>query len=91
LLAYPGLNLVYASFVLDESSDERSVEVAFREVDRVARQAGGNYVCEVAPSWAKADRDMFGALESAGSIVASLKQRFDPKGVLNPGRFAGRL
>ena len=33
--------------------------------------------------------DMFGALGASGSIVRELKQRFDPTGVLNPGRFAG--
>jgi FAD/FMN-containing dehydrogenase len=34
---------------------------------------------------------MFGDLGSAASLVAALKQRFDPDRVLNPGRFAGRL
>jgi glycolate oxidase FAD binding subunit len=91
LLAYPGLQLLYASFALDEPSDERMVELAFREVARIARESGGDYVCEAAPSWAKVDRDMFGELGTAGAIVASLKQRFDPQGLLNPGRFAGRL
>jgi glycolate oxidase FAD binding subunit len=112
LLAYPGLNLLYASYVLEASSDSveassdsveassdlveassglREVEVIFREIARVAREAGGHFICEAAPSWAKAGRDMFGDLGSAASIIAALKQRFDPDGVLNPGRFAGRL
>jgi FAD/FMN-containing dehydrogenase len=33
---------------------------------------------------------MFGDLGASGSIVRDLKRRFDPTGVLNPGRFAGR-
>jgi FAD/FMN-containing dehydrogenase len=33
---------------------------------------------------------MFCDLGASGAIVRALKQRFDPTGVLNPGRFAGR-
>jgi glycolate oxidase FAD binding subunit len=90
LLAYPGLQLVYASFALDASPDERQVESIFRNVEAIARSAGGGYVCEAAPTSVKADRDMFGDLGASGAIVRALKQRFDPTGVLNPGRFAGR-
>jgi glycolate oxidase FAD binding subunit len=90
LLAYPGLQLVYASFALDASPDERQVESIFRDVEAISRSAGGGYVCEAAPTFVKADRDMFGDLGASGAIVRALKQRFDPTGVLNPGRFAGR-
>jgi glycolate oxidase FAD binding subunit len=89
LLAYPGLQLVYASFALDALPAEREVEAIFRNVKSVARSAGGGYVCEAAPTSAKAGRDMFGDLGASGSIVRELKRRFDPTGVLNPGRFAG--
>jgi FAD/FMN-containing dehydrogenase len=34
---------------------------------------------------------MFGEIGAAGSIMRALKERFDPGGVLNPGRFAGRI
>jgi FAD/FMN-containing dehydrogenase len=90
LLAYPGLQLVYASFALDASPDERDVESIFRNVEAIARSAGGGYVCEAAPTSVKAGRDMFGDLGGSGAIVRALKQSFDPTGVLNPGRFAGR-
>jgi glycolate oxidase FAD binding subunit len=90
LLAYPGLQLVYASFALDASPDEREVESIFSNVEAIARSAGGGYVCEAAPTSVKAGRDMFCDLGASGAIVRALKQRFDPTGVLNPGRFAGR-
>ncbi len=89
LLAYPGLRLVYASFSLDAAPAEREVDAIFREVEAIAERAGGGYVCEAAPPAAKAGRDMFGALGSSAPIVRALKRRFDPTGVLNPGRFAG--
>jgi glycolate oxidase FAD binding subunit len=91
LLAYPGLQLVYASFTLDASTDEREVESIFRNVEAIARSAGGGYVCEAAPTSVKAGRDMFGDLGTSGAIVRELKRHFDPTGVLNPGRFAGRI
>jgi FAD/FMN-containing dehydrogenase len=90
LLAYPGLQLVYASFAFDAPPSDREVETLFRNVDSAARSAGGGYVCEAAPTLSKAGRDMFGDLGASGPIVRALKQRFDPTGVLNPGRFAGR-
>jgi glycolate oxidase FAD binding subunit len=90
LLAYPGLQFVYAGFALDASPDDRAVESIFRNVESVARSAGGGYVCEAAPTCVKAGREMFGDLGASGAIVRALKQRFDPTGVLNPGRFAGR-
>ena len=89
LLAYPGLQLVYASFALDASPTEGEVEAIFRNVESAARSAGGGYVCEAAPTSIKANRDMFGDLGASESIVRELKRRFDPTGVLNPGRFAG--
>jgi glycolate oxidase FAD binding subunit len=90
LLAYPGLQLVYASFSLDAAPDDADVEAIFRNVESVARSAGGGHVCEAAPTSVKAGRDMFGDLGASGAIVRALKRRFDPTGVLNPGRFAGR-
>jgi glycolate oxidase FAD binding subunit len=90
LLAYPGLQLVYASFALGASPTESEADTIFRNVESAARSAGGGYVCEAAPTSIKAGRDMFGDLGASGSIVRALKHRFDPTGVLNPGRFAGR-
>jgi len=89
LLAYPGLQLVYAGYALEAAPDERRVDSIFRDVESVARSGGGGYVCEVAPSYVKRGRDMFGDLGASGALVRALKQRFDPTGVLNPGRFAG--
>jgi len=91
LLAYPGLRLIYARFPLTEPPVGSEVDLAFHTVAKVAREAGGNYVCEAAPSWAKSGRDMFGEIGATGSIMRILKERFDPGGVLNPGRFAGRI
>ena len=44
---------------------------------------------ERAPLFAKLGRDVFGELGGELPLVRALKARFDPAGVLNPGRFAG--
>jgi hypothetical protein len=67
------------------------VDSAFRFAARSARAAGGGFVCESAPPWAKRGRDVFGDVSATRPLLEALKQRFDSGRVLNPGRFAGGL
>ena len=53
--------------------------------------AGGSSVCEAAPAWAKSGREMHGDVAALMPLFRALKTRFDPRNVLNPGRFAGGL
>ena len=46
---------------------------------------------EEAPDWAKQGRDVFGDPGALLPLYRALKHQYDPKGVLNPGRFAGCL
>jgi glycolate oxidase FAD binding subunit len=91
VLAYPGLGLLYAEVALEGERQAEEVDAAFRRIARTARAAGGGFVCEAAPPWAKRGRDVFGEAPAALPLMAALKRRFDPDGVLNPGRFAGRI
>ncbi len=88
VVAYPGLGLLYAELSV-ESGDEDELHAVFQRAARVAGRAGGGFLCESAPAWAKRGRDVFGAGEANRRLARSLKQRFDPGGVLSPGRFAG--
>jgi glycolate oxidase FAD binding subunit len=45
--------------------------------------------CEAAPPDAKRGRDVFAVPAGELALSRALKQRFDPLGVLSPGRFAG--
>lgn len=91
VLTYPGLCALYAGFDLMTDADIPAVDSIFREVERVARAAGGEFVCEAAPTWAKTGREMFGGCAALVPLFRNLKQRFDPGSVLNPGRFAGGI
>jgi len=90
-LAYPGLNVVYAGFRLPQHEAEDAASAAFECALRAAAAGGGHAICERAPGWAKAGREMFGDVAAQAGLFAKLKQGFDPQGVLNPGLFAGGL
>jgi glycolate oxidase FAD binding subunit len=91
ILSHPGLRLVYAGFRLPASGAEEAVERIFRVVAATAAGAGGGCLCESAPAWAKAEREMHGDVAALLPHLRALKTRFDPGRILNPGRFAGGL
>jgi glycolate oxidase FAD binding subunit len=63
--------------------------VAWAAAQGAARAGGGSFVLEAGPAFAKRGHDVFGEPGEALPLVRALKARFDPRGVLNPGRFAG--
>lgn len=91
LLAYPGSGLVYARFALDVEGDAAGLDRAWRAAREAARAGDGVAMLEAAPAWAKSARDVFGDPPAAAPLLRALKQRFDPAGVLNPGRGPGGL
>jgi glycolate oxidase FAD binding subunit len=91
VLAQPGSGLVYARMALDEEAGGAGVDRAWMAARSAARAGGGHAVLEAAPAWARAARDVFGDDSDAWRIARALKARFDPAGVLNPGRWVGAL
>lgn len=51
----------------------------------------GSLVVERAPLALKSQLDVFGELPDGFAIMRRLKSQLDPGGILNPGRFVGRL
>lgn len=90
-LCYPGLRLVYAGFPSPVDAPAEAYEAHFQRVEAAARATSGSVMCESAPATAKQGRDMHGDVAAWLPIFEGLKRRFDPTGVLNPGRFAGWL
>jgi glycolate oxidase FAD binding subunit len=84
LLLYPGLALAWAEFPAERG------ERAFAEVAGAAREAGGSWLLERAPAALRGDRDAWGDAAELLPLTRALKARFDPAGVLNPGRALGR-
>jgi glycolate oxidase FAD binding subunit len=82
LVAYPDSGLVYSHTRDPEALANRRESAAL---------CGANTVLERAPSSLKNELDVFGEIPESFAIMKALKEKLDPKGVLSPGRFVGRL
>ena len=90
LLAYPGLGLLYA-LTRPAPDDPAATQRSLQRAVELARAAGGSVVLEQAPVDARRGLDVFGGSEKLLPLHRALKSRFDPAGILNPGRFLGHL
>lgn len=75
---------------LDASSDGQALAV-INAASEVAAQFDGSMVIDAAPAAVKRGIDVFGPTRSDFAIMKRLKDEFDPKRILSPGRFVGRL
>ena len=86
VLALPGAGVCYAGW--PEPGD---VMAAMGRVIGLASEAGGSLVVERCPAEVKRGLDVFGEPPPSFALMRRLKEELDPKGVLSPGRFLGRL
>jgi glycolate oxidase FAD binding subunit len=70
------------------SLEDREALLSLRR--QVASQ-GGSTIFEKLPDPWRAEIDVFDDQGDSASMAAILKSRFDPSGIFNPGRFAGRV
>lgn len=81
-VAFPDSGLVYAR------SDDP--DVYGRGLEAACGQ-GANAVLEAGPRELKAQCDVFGDLPDGFELMKGIKNKLDPKGILSPGRFVGRI
>jgi len=86
----PGV--VTAWFEADRGDDEDPwwLDRVQAVLDSTRTRSGADVVIESQPTWATGRRDVFGGAPGL-SLMRSLKSRFDPHGILNPGRFVGAI
>jgi glycolate oxidase FAD binding subunit len=64
---------------------------SLREIREQARRHGGLAIFEKLPETWRGALDVFDEGMGVESLMVNLKNRFDPAGILNPGRYLGRL
>lgn len=91
VVAEAGSGVLHASLTGSMSAEawERDLITPLRE--RVAPE-GGSVVVEMAPRAVKERLDVWGPIDPEGlALMRRLKAEFDPRGILNPGRFVGGI
>ncbi len=82
-----GLGIIRVAFSGDE---EKTVET-IREMRSQAAESGGTLFVERASSGVKQEVNAWGNANSAVNLMRSVKAKFDPESVLNPGRFVAGI
>ncbi len=91
-IADPGFGTIRLlwSQVSGVSSEEPFLKV-IHGVRQIAHRYGGSAVVEHCPLPVKAQIDVWGDLPDSMAIMRRIKDKFDPDGILNPGRFLGSI
>jgi glycolate oxidase FAD binding subunit len=93
-LSRAGSGIVYAHMPLSAeryAEKEGALVRTAKVLRKHAEDMGGALIVEYAPPAFKKKVDVWGEAGGVFSIMKGLKQAFDPKGILNPGRFVGGI
>jgi len=99
-IADPGFGMVRFLWWADTSASEQGwlgrlddphLAATIARVRELARELAGSAVVERAPLTLKRRIDVWGESPSGIDIMQRIKQKFDPSGILNPGRFVGGI
>jgi glycolate oxidase FAD binding subunit len=93
LVAHAGVGLVYARLEQRDWSDADLAQLAaaVSEARSFAVEREGSLVVESCPTGLKDRVDVWGEIGPALKLMRSLKERLDPSGTLNPGRYVGGI
>jgi glycolate oxidase FAD binding subunit len=79
------------TFVGLSGGDEEAYVAAIEELREIWVRRGGSVIVREAPASLKQRVEVWGPLGSRLELSRRVKEKFDPGGVLNPGRFAGGI
>ncbi len=95
ILARAGVGIVYTVLSAGKGGAlEAKIEglvSACAELESLAASLGGYHVVESVPRPVKESVDVWGKPRKEWALMRALKERFDPQGFLNPGRFVGGI
>ena len=90
-LAEPGFGTVEAGwYAPDDTADDILLGIA-SSVRRLVSRLGGTAVVQQCPPGVKSAIDVWGEDHAGIQVMRRMKTRYDPNGIMNPGRFVGRI
>jgi glycolate oxidase FAD binding subunit len=92
LFCHAGNSVLYARYRWDgPASGAAALRAGLDEVRRHTAASGGHTVVEIVRPEVKNGWDAWGFRAPALEVMRRIKHEFDPKGLLNPGRFVGGI
>ena len=92
LFCHAGTSIIYGLYEWpDEGCDAGDLVREIADLRRQCTAAGGHLVVEKAQPEVKQRLDVWGYEAPALDVMRRIKLQFDPKGLLNPGRFVGGI
>ena len=91
MMALLGSGVLYAILPVTSDTDYQSLATVLTQLRQTAMSRQGNLIIEVAPPELKRHIDVWGSVEGTLSLMKQIKAKFDPAGLLNPGRFVSSI
>lgn len=91
MMALLGSGVLYIAIPVASDPDYQSLADALMQLRQTAISKQGNLIIEVAPPELKRHIDVWGSVEGTLSLMKQIKSKFDPVGLLNPGRFISSI
>ncbi|MDE0687946.1 MAG: FAD-binding oxidoreductase [Candidatus Poribacteria bacterium] len=86
-----GSGVVSVNIPVASDTDYQSLADALTRLRQTAMSKQGNLIIEIAPPELKRHIDVWGSVEGTLSLMKQIKAKFDPTGLLNPGRFISSI
>ena len=88
ITGHAGIGVTYVA--LSGKDEEAHIQIV-EELREIWTRRGGSVVVRSAPPTFKERVEAWGPLGSRLELTRRVKQKFDPRGIMNPGRFAGGI
>ena len=93
LASHAGSGILYTAVLpgQDVETKRESIVQTIKRLTDKAVENDGNLVVEKAPVSIKKEVSVWGRIKDGFSLVRGLKEKFDPAGIINPGRYIGGI
>ena len=91
MMALLGSGVLYLTIPVPSNTDFQWLATALTQLRQSVIAGQGNLIIETAPPELKQHIDVWGSVEGTLSLMKQIKTKFDPDGLLNPGRFVSSI